>query len=55
MSDECFLTESQLKTNNTGQKISAGSGHRVEWTEEINYIFQLNKFQKDVIYWASQE
>ena len=53
--DECFLTESHLKTNNEDKKISAESGHLVEWTEEINYIFQLKNFQKDIIYWAEQE
>lgn len=51
-----FLTESQLKEKEgeTGVKISIESGHPVQWTEEINYMFKLSKFQNDVIYWIKQ-
>ncbi len=53
--DECFLTESQLKTNEKDQKISLESGHLVEWTEETNYMFNLEKYRDDIVYWAKQE
>lgn len=53
--DETFLTESQLHTDNAGNKFSLESGHPVEWTEEENYMFKLNKYQEDVIQWAKQE
>lgn len=53
--DESFLTESQLKTNNDGKKVSLESGHLVEWTEEENYMFKLKDYKDDVIYWAKQE
>lgn len=55
MSDEAFLPESQLKESlcADGKKllISADSGHPVEWTEEQNYMFQLNSFKDDLLYW----
>lgn len=54
ISDETFLTESQLKLVGD-QKVSAESGHPVEWTEEENYMFKLSEYQDDVIYWAKQE
>lgn len=48
--DETFLTESQLKEK-YGIKVSEESGHPVEWTEEVNYMFKLSKFQDDILYW----
>lgn len=51
MPDETFLTETQLKENANGQKVSLESGHPVEWTEEQNYMFKLSQFQDDVIHW----
>lgn len=50
VADETFLTALQLKEQN-GQKVSAESGHPVEWTHELNYMFRLSKFQDDIIYW----
>lgn len=52
--DETFLTESQLTTDKDGKKFSIESGHPVEWSEEENYMFKLNEYQEDVIYWAKQ-
>lgn len=55
VSDETFLTESQISTNETtGQRFSLESGHPVEWTEEQNYMFHLSKLQSEVIYWLKQ-
>ncbi|XP_055850757.1 methionine--tRNA ligase, mitochondrial [Episyrphus balteatus] len=54
VSDETFLTDSQLKINPDGSKCSLESGHPVEWTEETNYMFSLSKLQEDVIYWVKQ-
>lgn len=55
ISDECFLTESQLKekVEPDGRKtiISGESGHPVEWIEEVNYMFPLRSLQADVKYW----
>lgn len=48
--DETFLTETQLKDMN-GVKVSAESGHPVEWTHELNYMFKLSQYQTDVISW----
>lgn len=55
MQDESFLTESQLKTLENGQKVSLESGHSVEWTEETNYMFRLEKYRNDILYWAKNE
>uniref|UniRef100_A0A2M4AL39 Methionine--tRNA ligase, mitochondrial n=1 Tax=Anopheles triannulatus TaxID=58253 RepID=A0A2M4AL39_9DIPT len=50
--DETFLTESQLKENDRGEKCSLESGHPVEWTEEQNYMFRLGQYQDEVRYWV---
>ncbi|ETN65445.1 methionine-tRNA synthetase [Anopheles darlingi] len=50
--DETFLTESQLKENERGEKCSLESGHPVEWTEEQNYMFRLSQYQDEVRYWV---
>lgn len=52
--DETFLTESQLKENDKKEKVSAESGHPVQWVEESNYMFRLAKFQDDILYWIKQ-
>ncbi|CAH0556090.1 unnamed protein product [Brassicogethes aeneus] len=57
VSDECFLTESQLKESTVdGRKVivSGESGHPVEWTQEQNYIFKLGSFRDDLLYWLKQ-
>ncbi|XP_041765781.1 methionine--tRNA ligase, mitochondrial [Anopheles merus] len=50
--DETFLTDSQLKENERGEKCSLESGHPVEWTEEENYMFRLSRYQDDVRHWV---
>ncbi|XP_052867001.1 methionine--tRNA ligase, mitochondrial [Anopheles cruzii] len=50
--DETFLTDSQLKENERGEKCSVESGHPVEWTEEQNYMFRLSQYQDEVRYWV---
>uniref|UniRef100_A0A182KBE6 Methionine--tRNA ligase, mitochondrial n=1 Tax=Anopheles christyi TaxID=43041 RepID=A0A182KBE6_9DIPT len=50
--DETFLTDSQLKENERGEKCSLESGHPVEWTEEENYMFRLGRYQDDVRHWV---
>jgi methionyl-tRNA synthetase len=55
LSDETFLTASQLNTDEKGNKFSLESSHPAEWIEEENYMFKLNEFQEDVLYWAKQE
>ncbi|XP_055587852.1 methionine--tRNA ligase, mitochondrial [Uranotaenia lowii] len=50
--DETFLTESQLKENERGEKVSIESGHRVEWTQETNFMFKLSKYHDDVHHWV---
>lgn len=54
VSDETFLTETQLKENPDGTKVSIDSGHPVEWTEETNYMFQMSSFQDNVINWIEK-
>lgn len=59
MSDESFLTQTQLKEIDGGQGgkpklVSAESGHPVEWVEEQNYMFRLSSFRDDLIHWLKQ-
>ncbi|XP_031626423.1 methionine--tRNA ligase, mitochondrial [Contarinia nasturtii] len=54
VSDESFLTESQLKENEKKEKVSAESGHPVKWIEESNYMFKLSKFHEDIEYWIKR-
>lgn len=51
VSDETFLTDSQLKENEKKEKVSAESGHAVKWVEESNYMFRLSKFHGDIEHW----
>ncbi|GLH16698.1 Methionine--tRNA ligase, mitochondrial [Gryllus bimaculatus] len=59
ISEESFLSEGQL-TEKPGpdgklQKVSAETGHSVEWTEEENFMFRLSSFQNDLLYWLKDD
>jgi methionyl-tRNA synthetase len=54
ISDETFLTETQIKSDIDGRKFSIESGHPVEWSEETNYMFRLSQFRDDIVYWIKQ-
>lgn len=49
--DEAFLTDAQLLDGPNGTKVSAESGHPVEWTVEDNFKFNLSDFREDLLYW----
>ncbi|XP_058807350.1 methionine--tRNA ligase, mitochondrial-like isoform X2 [Phymastichus coffea] len=53
--EEAFLSNQDLieKKTSSGKsvKVSAESGHVVEWTEEDNYKFRLSSFQDDLKHW----
>ncbi|KAG7154465.1 methionine--tRNA ligase, mitochondrial-like [Homarus americanus] len=57
--DEAFLTEAQVQevTLPSGEKrlVSAESGQPVDWNSEDNYMFELSKFQSDLLYWLNDE
>ncbi|XP_066581766.1 methionine--tRNA ligase, mitochondrial isoform X2 [Prorops nasuta] len=59
ISDEAFVSENDVTetVNSFGKKIKIceESGNPVEWTEEVNYKFQLSKFQNDLKYWLKNE
>ena len=59
ISDESFLTEKQVveKKLPSGEtiKVSAESGHVVEWNHETNYKFKLSHFQDDLMHWLKSE
>jgi methionyl-tRNA synthetase len=46
--DEAFYAESELSTNDKGQKV-APSGAEVEWVEEPSYFFDLSKWQQPLL------
>ena len=46
--DETFVKESQIEervdgAGNVVARVSAESGHVLEWTEEENYVFKLSR------------
>ena len=46
--DETFVKESQIEERTDGDgnvvaRVSAESGHVLEWTEEENYVFKLSR------------
>ncbi|PSN42055.1 Methionine--tRNA ligase [Blattella germanica] len=57
--DEAFLSENQLAEKQAPDgsiyKVSAESGHRVEWTHEENFMFRLSRFKDDLLHWLQNE
>ncbi|XP_067007448.2 methionine--tRNA ligase, mitochondrial [Anabrus simplex] len=57
--EESFLGNTQLKDGlgKDGKlcKVSAESGHPVEWTTENNFMFRLSSLQNDLLYWLKDE
>ncbi|XP_064206629.1 methionine--tRNA ligase, mitochondrial [Anguilla rostrata] len=56
--DESFLTPSQVEDSTdckgTSIKISAESGHKVEWMKEDNYMFRLSAFRSLLQQWLEE-
>ncbi|CAK1594721.1 unnamed protein product [Parnassius mnemosyne] len=58
VNDEAFVPETHLKEDILdGQrvKVSIESGHRVEWTEETNYMFRLSAFKTHLQSWLKTD
>jgi methionyl-tRNA synthetase len=36
-------------------QVSMDSGHPVEWAQEVNYVFRLTSFRKQLLEWVSTE
>ncbi|XP_023720689.1 methionine--tRNA ligase, mitochondrial isoform X2 [Cryptotermes secundus] len=57
--DETFLSENQLAErqgpDGCTYKVSAESGHPVEWTNEENFMFKLSSFQDDLLRWLQND
>lgn len=51
VNDEAFVPENLIITNSVGEKISAESGHKLEWHEEENYMFRLSELQDKLVNW----
>jgi len=56
--DETFVKESQIEervdgAGNVVARVSAESGHVLEWTEEENYVFKLSRFRERIDEWLS--
>ncbi|KAK2144554.1 hypothetical protein LSH36_748g02067 [Paralvinella palmiformis] len=58
-SDEAFLTDDRVDeiTSKDGKliKVSADSGHPVEWMEEENYMFKLSAFKQQLLDWLRKD
>lgn len=53
--EEAFLPDSQVIDKTEGaqtKKVSAESGHQVEWNSEENYMFKLTSQIENVLYWV---
>lgn len=58
VNDETFVPETQIKEEiKDGEKInvSLDSGHKVEWTEEENYMFRLSAFKSHLQKWLKTD
>ncbi|CAG7731979.1 unnamed protein product [Allacma fusca] len=59
VADETFLPDFHVldAVGKDGQpiKVSAESGHPVEWCKEENYMFRLSKFIPDILRWIESE
>lgn len=58
VNDESFVPETHTKEeviNGEKVKVSAESGHRVEWTEETNYMFRLSAFKTHLLDWLKTD
>lgn len=49
VSDEAYYDESEITTNDKGEKIAIASGKTVEWLEEESYFFKLSAFQDKLL------
>ncbi|XP_041985247.1 methionine--tRNA ligase, mitochondrial [Aricia agestis] len=58
VNDEAFVPEAQTRTDITPEgkiRISVESGHKVEWTEETNYMFRLSAFKTHLQRWLETD
>lgn len=58
VNDESFVPETHVKEEiQDGEKVhvSVESGHRVEWTEETNYMFRLSAFKTHLQEWLRND
>ncbi|XP_045780639.1 methionine--tRNA ligase, mitochondrial [Maniola jurtina] len=58
VNDEAFVPETHTKdeiTEDGKVKVSIESGHRVEWTEETNYMFRLSAFKTHLQEWLKTD
>lgn len=51
--DECFVPPSRILLREDGKRVSAESGHVLEWLQEDNFVFPVGKFVSDIRTWAS--
>ncbi|CAH2096819.1 unnamed protein product [Euphydryas editha] len=58
VNDEAFVPESHTRdeiTKDGKVKVSTESGHKLEWTEETNYMFRLSEFKKHLQEWLKPD
>ncbi|XP_075986597.1 methionyl-tRNA synthetase, mitochondrial [Anticarsia gemmatalis] len=58
VNDEAFVPETHVKDeirNGEQVKVSVESGHKVEWTEETNYMFRLSAFKTHLREWLRND
>ncbi|KAF9409341.1 hypothetical protein HW555_011285, partial [Spodoptera exigua] len=58
VNDEAFVPETHVKDelrDGENVKVSIESGHKVEWTEETNYMFRLSAFKSHLKQWLQND
>ncbi|XP_035442061.2 methionine--tRNA ligase, mitochondrial [Spodoptera frugiperda] len=58
VNDEAFVPETHVKDevrDGENVKVSIESGHKVEWTEETNYMFRLSAFKSHLQQWLKND
>nr|XP_049705256.1 methionine--tRNA ligase, mitochondrial [Helicoverpa armigera] len=58
VNDEAFVPETHVKDevrDGENVKVSIESGHKVEWTEETNYMFRLSAFKVHLKNWLKTD
>ncbi|XP_072933694.1 methionine--tRNA ligase, mitochondrial [Epargyreus clarus] len=58
VNDEAFVPESHTRDEVTEEgpvKVSIESGHKLEWTEETNYMFRLSAFKTHLQEWLKTD
>ncbi|XP_047526135.1 methionine--tRNA ligase, mitochondrial [Pieris napi] len=58
VNDEAFVPDAQIRVDDKPDgkvRVSVESGHKLEWTEETNYMFRLSAFKQHLREWLQTD